>query len=254
MKFKQVPIYIVIPTYNESESINILLGEIFNLGLANTHVLIVDDDSPDGTSEIAEIFAENNKYSVAFLRRNAKEGLGTAYKDGFQEILRRICGKEAFVVQMDADLSHNPAYLPEMISMLRENDVVVGSRYYLDGGAVKKWSLYRKILSSGANRLIRLMSGLAVNDCTSGFKIFRSKVLKNIAWDDIRCVGFGFQIEVAMECQIKGFTVKECPIIFNARMSGYSKMSMSIIFEAVLKVTLKRLKVFKLIGRIKGHW
>ena len=86
MKFKQVPIYIVIPTYNESESINILLGEIFNLGLANIHVLIVDDDSPDGTSDIAEIFAENNKYSVAFLRRNAKEGLGTAYKDGFQEI------------------------------------------------------------------------------------------------------------------------------------------------------------------------
>ena len=251
MSNNHVPIHIVIPTYNEVENITMLLEGIFDLGLPNTHVLIVDDDSPDGTFEIAKAFAETNEYSVSLLRRNGKEGLGTAYRDGFCEVLRQISREEVVVVQMDADLSHSPVYLPEMISMLDESDVVVGSRYYEGGGSVKEWSLSRKILSIGGNWLIRFISGLAVCDCTSGFKIFRSTVLKNIVWEDIRCVGFGFQVEVAMECQNSGFIVKEYPIIFNDRMSGYSKMSISIVIEAMIKVTLKRLHFFGLMGILK---
>lgn len=248
-----VPIHIVVPTYNEVENITMFLGKIFDLGLPNTHVLIVDDDSPDGTFEIAKAFAETNGYPVSFLKREGKKGLGTAYMDGFREVLTQISEEDAIVVQMDADLSHSPLYLPEMISMLHESDVVVGSRYSEGGGSVKEWGLYRKMLSHGGNKLIRFISGLAVNDCTSGFKIFRSAVLKNIVWDNIRCVGFGFQIEVAMECQNGGFTVKEYPIIFNDRMSGYSKMSMLIIFEAILKVTLKRLHFLGLMGIVRGN-
>ena len=251
MNVNRIPVYVVVPTYNEAQSILVLLEEIFGLGIENIHVLIVDDNSPDSTAKVAQCYARNNRLSVSILNRPTKKGLGTAYVEGFKEVLRGLPEEEVFVVQMDADMSHSPRYLPNMIDLLARNDVVVGSRYCQGGGSDENWSVYRKGLSTGGNWAIRFVSGLKVNDCTSGFKVFRSHVLKDIVWDEIRCSGFGFQIEIAMQCENQGFRIQEYPIIFNDRVSGDSKMSIAIILEAIYKIICGRFKIFKVIKFLK---
>ena len=246
-----VPVYVVVPTYNEAQSILVLLEEIFDLGIENIHVLIVDDNSPDSTAKVARRYAYNNGFSVAILDRPTKKGLGSAYVEGFKEVIQGLDGEEGFIVQMDADMSHSPSYLPSMIDLLANNDVVVGSRYCQGGGSDEKWSLYRKGLSAGGNWAIQFISGLKVNDCTSGFKVFKSQVLKDICWDEIHCSGFGFQIEIAMQCESLGFTIQEYPIIFNDRVSGDSKMSTAIVLEAIFKIIFGRFKNFKIIKFMK---
>ncbi len=253
MQVNKFPVHVVVPTYNEAQNISILLDKIFGLTLDNIHVLIVDDNSPDNTAAVAESYAESKNFSVSILKRDRKSGLGTAYIDGFQEVIGQLSGEEGFVVQMDADLSHDPKYIPKMIELLNENDVTVGSRYYQGGGSGEEWVLYRKLLSGGGNKLIRFVSGLRVKDCTSGFKVFRSEVLRKISWSRIRCIGFGFQVEIAMQCQNKGFRIQEHPIIFNDRTAGDSKMTTSIIFEAILKITLARFGSFRLIQRFRSN-
>ncbi|MFL2759695.1 MAG: polyprenol monophosphomannose synthase [Dehalococcoidia bacterium] len=253
MQANNSPVHIVVPTYNESENISILLDEIFGLDLNNIHVLIVDDNSPDNTADVAKFYAESNGFSVSILRRDRKSGLGTAYIEGFRQVILQLSQKEGFVVQMDADLSHDPKYILKMIEILNENDVAVGSRYYRGGGSNEEWGLYRKLLSECGNKLIRFVSGLKIKDCTSGFKVFRSQALKEICWNNIRCVGFGFQVEIAMQCQKNGFRIQEYPIIFNDRTAGDSKMSTAIIFEAILKITLARFSSFRLMRSFWGN-
>ena len=253
MNVNQVPVYVVIPTYNEAQSIPVLLKEILELGIKNINILIVDDNSPDGTAKVARCYARNNELSVSILSRPTKKGLGSAYVEGFKEVLLGLSEEEVFVVQMDADMSHNPSYLPGMIELLARNDVVVGSRYCQEGGSDEKWSVYRKGLSAGGNRAIRFVSGLKVNDCTSGFKIFRAHVLKDIFWDEIRCSGFGFQIEIAMQCENHDFRIQEYPIIINDRVSGDSKMSIAIVLEAIFKIICERFKIFKVIKFLKSN-
>ncbi|PZC44139.1 MAG: dolichol-phosphate mannosyltransferase [Chloroflexi bacterium] len=253
MNVDLVPVYVVVPTYNEAQSIPVLLREIFELGIKNINVLIVDDNSPDCTAKVARCYARDNGLSVSILNRRTKKGLGSAYVEGFKEVLLGHPEEEVFVVQMDADMSHNPSYLPSMIELLARNDVVVGSRYCQEGGSDEKWSVYRKRLSACGNWAIRFVSGLKVNDCTSGFKVFRMQVLKDISWDEIRCSGFGFQIEIAMQCENHDFRIQEYPIIFNDRVSGDSKMSISIVLEAIFKIICERFKIFKVIKTLKPY-
>ena len=192
---------IVTPTYNERKNIRELVSTLFELN-PDFHILVVDDSSQDGTAEIVEEL-QADCTNLHLLSRNEKGGLGSAYIAGFNFALER---DYEVIVQMDADMSHSPSYLPRMIDLLASNDVVVGSRYCQGGGSDENWSLYRKGLSAGGNWAIQFISGLKVNDCTSGFKVFKSQVLKDICWDEIHCSGFGFQIEIAMQCESLGFT------------------------------------------------
>lgn len=221
---------VVVPTYNESENLPELTERIFSLNLPRLSVLIVDDNSPDRTAETARRLSLQYKGAIQVLQRSMKSGLGTAYIEGFQSALAK--GYE-IIVQMDADLSHKPEYLPQMIDFLQEYDVVVGSRYIDKSGMGSEWGIHRKILSFCGNLGIRWVSGIQANDVTSGFKAFRTGTLKEIDWTKIRSSGFGFQAEVAFQCEKNGVKILEYPIVFDERTRGKSKMSFAIICETV---------------------
>ena len=221
---------VVVPTYNESENLPELTERIFSLNLPRLSVLIVDDNSPDHTAETARRLSLQYKGAIQVLQRRMKSGLGTAYIEGFQSASAK--GYE-IIVQMDADLSHRPEYLPQMIDFLQEYDVVVGSRYIDKNGMDSEWGIHRKILSFCGNLGIRWVSGIQAKDVTSGFKVFRTRILKEIDWTKIRSSGFGFQAEVAFQCEKNGVKILEYPIVFDERTRGKSKMSFAIICETV---------------------
>ena len=221
---------VVVPTYNESENLPELTERIFSLNLPRLSVLIVDDNSPDHTAETARRLSLQYKGAIQVLQRGMKSGLGTAYIEGFQSASAK--GYE-IIVQMDADLSHRPEYLPQMIDFLQEYDVVVGSRYIDKNGMDSEWGIHRKILSFCGNLGIRWVSGIQAKDVTSGFKVFRTRILKEIDWTKIRSSGFGFQAEVAFQCEKNGVKILEYPIVFDERTRGKSKMSFAIICETV---------------------
>ena len=221
---------VVVPTYNESENLPELTERIFSLNLPRLSVLIVDDNSPDRTAETARRLSLQYKGAIQVLQRRMKSGLGTAYIEGFQSASAK--GYE-IIVQMDADLSHRPEYLPQMIDFLQEYDVVVGSRYIDKSGMDSEWGIHRKILSFCGNLGIRWVSGIQAKDVTSGFKVFRTRILKEIDWTKIRSSGFGFQAEVAFQCEKNGVKILEYPIVFDERTRGKSKMSFAIICETV---------------------
>jgi len=221
---------VVVPTYNESENLPELTERIFSLNLPRLSVLIVDDNSPDHTAETARRLSLQYKGAIQVLQRRMKSGLGTAYIEGFQSASAK--GYE-IIVQMDADLSHRPEYLPQMIDFLQEYDVVVGSRYIDKSGMDSEWGIHRKILSFCGNLGIRWVSGIQAKDVTSGFKVFRTRILKEIDWTKIRSSGFGFQAEVAFQCEKNGVKILEYPIVFDERTRGKSKMSFAIICETV---------------------
>jgi dolichol-phosphate mannosyltransferase len=227
---------IVVPTYNERQNIERLISTLLEAG-PEVKVLIVDDNSPDGTAACVEAIASKNP-RVRILKRPGKMGLGSAYIAGFRDALAH--GAE-IVVQMDADFSHDPRHIPEFLRAIEDNDLVVGSRY-LNGVNVVNWPIERLLLSYFANVYTRIITGLPVHDATSGFKCFRRKVLETIDLDAIISDGYCFQIEMTFRSWRRGFRVSEIPIVFVERHSGTSKMSKHIIWEAIWKVWWFRLK------------
>ena len=228
---------IVVPTYNEADNLPLLAERLFSLDVPDMRLVIVDDNSPDGTAEVAWSLNEQYGNRLDLIERQSKNGLGTAYKVGFRHAIEQ--GAD-YVLQMDADLSHAPEYIPEFLKALEHADVVVGSRYTDGGGVDKEWRFRRHALSALANYGIRAVVGLKVKDSTTGFKAFRADALRTIDFDGFRCKGFGFQAEVAYACQRRGHRIVEYPITFYDRAHGESKLSLGIILEALWRLFLLR--------------
>jgi dolichol-phosphate mannosyltransferase len=227
---------VVIPTYNEAENIE----RIVPLVLAqdpDVHVLVVDDNSPDGTGAVVDRMKEGEP-RINCLHREGKGGLGSAYIAGFQWALANTDAQ--FVFEMDADFSHDPAAIPEFLEAIEDVDLVVGSRY-LNGITVINWPLSRLILSVGANIYAGVVTGLPLKDCTGGFKCFRRETLQALPLERVHSDGYSFQIELNWHVWKQGLRLKEIPIIFTDRVEGVSKMSRKIIFEAMWMVWRLRL-------------
>ena len=235
---------VVIPTYNERDNIEKLVTQILAQD-GGIHVLIVDDNSPDGTGEIADRIAAGTS-RVKVLHRAGKQGLGSAYREGFAIALQ---DQADYVVEMDADFSHDPQVLPTFIAKMQEADVVIGSRY-LNGVSVVNWPIRRLMLSYCASVYTRLITGLSLRDCTSGFKCFRRSVLEALDLSSVRSDGYSFQIEMNYRCAELGFRLAEVPIIFIDRHAGSSKMSKQIVREAIFMVW--KLKLGSLIRSLAG--
>ena len=233
---------VIIPTYKERENLVPLLKQIFSQGLP-LEVLIVDDNSPDGTGAVADQIAAADP-RVHVMHRPGKMGLGSAYVAGFRYALERDYDA-AF--EMDADFSHNPESLPEFLRELESADLVVGSRY-LHGVTVVNWPLKRLILSYGANVYSRVVTGVPLKDVTGGFKCFRRQVLEALDLSRVRSDGYGFQIEINYKAWRKGFRIKEIPIMFVDRRAGESKMNRKIVWEAAWMVW--RLRILDLLGAL----
>jgi dolichol-phosphate mannosyltransferase len=223
-------ITVVVPTYNERDNIETLAGMILSQD-ERVDILFVDDNSPDGTGDIADRLASSTS-RVKVLHRAGKLGLGSAYREGFRTALDN--GAD-YIVEMDADFSHDPEMLPLFIEKMSEYDLVIGSRY-INGVSVVNWPIRRLILSYCASVYTRLITGLHLSDCTGGFKCFRRNVLESLDLESIRSDGYSFQIEMNYRCHERGFRIGEIPIIFVDRHAGSSKMSKQIVREAVLMV------------------
>jgi dolichol-phosphate mannosyltransferase len=227
---------VVVPTYNESQNIGTVLERVLGSG-SGIEVVVVDDNSPDGTAGIVKRAMETNT-RLHLIERESKQGLGTAYIRGFKYAL----GTDAeLIMQMDADLSHDPKYIPEMLAASENWDLVIGSRY-VKGVNVVNWPIERLLLSYMANFYTRVITGMPVHDATAGFKCFRRSVLEAIDLDEVISDGYCFQIEMNFRAWRKGFRIGEVPIVFVDRHSGTSKMSKRIIWEAIYKVWLLRFK------------
>lgn len=229
LEYPKTGTIVVVPTYNEADNLEKIVGEVLKQP-ALVDLLIVDDNSPDGTGHIADALAQASESAgrVHVLHRPAKEGLGRAYLAGFAWALER--GYDA-VVEMDADLSHDPLYLPSMTEAAREADVVIGSRY-LNGISVINWPLRRILLSWAANWYVRTVTRLAVNDCTSGYRLYHRRVLEAVDLGSVRSNGYSFQVEMTFRAQIGGFRITEVPIIFTERRAGQSKLSKGVVWES----------------------
>jgi dolichol-phosphate mannosyltransferase len=229
------PAWLVLPTYNEAGNIEAFVEAALAKLPPTARVLIVDDNSPDGTGEIADRLAAQHE-SVTVLHRPHKEGLGPAYIAGFRQALE---GGAGLVLEMDSDFSHDPAYLPRLLEAGGRADLAIGSRY-VPGGGVGDWSVLRRAISRGGSAYARLVLGVRVNDLTGGFKCFRREVLEAIDLDSIRSRGYAFQVEMTYRAIQRGFTVVEVPIVFRERRTGTSKMDRSIVAEAAWRVPLLR--------------
>ena len=224
---------VVIPTYNEADNLPALIAELLTLGVPDLEILIVDDNSPDGTGQVAEDLAQHHAGRVHVLHRAGRLGLGTAYITGFGYALER--GAD-YVVQMDADFSHSPAYIPQFLQAIEGYDVVIGSRYVAGGSLDDKWGWGRYFLSWWANSVYtRLILGLRVKDATAGFKCWRRATLEGIGLDRVRSNGYVFQVEMAYLTEKLGYRFFEVPIHFEDRRIGRSKMSVPVKIEAALR-------------------
>jgi dolichol-phosphate mannosyltransferase len=226
---------ICIPTYNEQENIDRIVPAVLDRAPA-ANVLVVDDNSPDGTGEIADALAARDR-RVKVLHRAGKEGLGKAYLAAFEWALS---GSYDVIVEFDADFSHDPAYLPEMFERLKTADVVVGSRR-VPGGGVENWGAHRRLLSWGGSVYAKTVLQVPISDLTGGFNGFHRRCLETIDYSSIRSTGYAFQIETKYRCIKKGLKVVEIPILFPDRIRGTSKMSTNIMLEAMIQVLKLRL-------------
>jgi dolichol-phosphate mannosyltransferase len=222
---------VVVPTFNEAENIGKLLTEIFDLDIDGLEVIVVDDNSPDGTGKAVKNMMKNDQ-RIHLIERPEKMGLGTAYVAGFKYALSY--GAE-HIFEIDADFSHDPKMIPVFLKNTEKNDLVIGSRY-LNGISIINWPLRRLTLSLLANKYARLVTGMKLTDATSGFKCYRRKVLEAIDLEKVRSNGYSFQIEMKFKTHRKNFSIKEIPIIFVDRNFGTTKMSRKIVFEAIFIV------------------
>jgi dolichol-phosphate mannosyltransferase len=229
----QPQLMVVIPTYNEAENLPAMVGELLALDLPGLAILIVDDNSPDGTGRIADELAHRHLDRVQVIHRQGKLGLGTAYITGFKVALEQGADR---IVQMDADFSHSPSYIPQLMEATDEYDVVVGSRYVSGGSLDERWSWWRYFLSWWANSVYtRLILGVKVKDATAGFKCWRRATLEGIGLDRVRSNGYVFQVEMAYLTEKLGYRFLEIPIHFEDRRIGRSKMTVPVKIEAALR-------------------
>jgi dolichol-phosphate mannosyltransferase len=229
--------WVILPTYNEAENLERIVNAVLQQLRDSGRVLVVDDNSPDGTGAIADRLADSNE-SVSVLHRPRKEGLGPAYLAGFHVALDAGAQR---IVEMDADFSHDPAYLPKLIGTAEHYDLVIGSRY-VPGGGVTEWGPVRRFISRGGSSYARVALGLPIRDLTGGFKCFRREVLEMIDLDTIQSRGYAFQVETTYRAIRSGFRVVEIPIVFKDRADGTSKMSRSIVAEAMWRVPAMRFR------------
>jgi dolichol-phosphate mannosyltransferase len=229
--------WVILPTYNEAENLERIVNAVLEQLHDSDRVLVVDDSSPDGTGKIADRLADSNE-SVSVLHRPRKEGLGPAYLAGFHVALDSGAQR---IVEMDADFSHDPAYLPKLIGAAEHYDLVIGSRY-VPGGGVTEWGPVRRFISRGGSSYARVALGLPIRDLTGGFKCFRREVLETINLDTIQARGYAFQVETTYRAIRAGFRVVEIPIVFRDRADGTSKMSRSIVAEAMWRVPSMRFR------------
>jgi len=230
-------VWVILPTYNEAENLERIAGAVLENLPASGRVLIVDDNSPDGTGQIADRLAESSE-SIAVLHRKVKEGLGPAYLAGFHVALD--AGAER-IIEMDADFSHDPAFLPRLIEATERADLAIGSRY-VPGGGVTEWGAVRRFISRGGSAYARIALGLPTRDLTGGFKCFRREVLEAINLDTIEARGYAFQVETTYRAIRAGFRVVEVPIVFRDRRDGTSKMTKAIVAEAIWRVPAMRFR------------
>jgi dolichol-phosphate mannosyltransferase len=229
--------WVILPTYNEAENLERIVGAVLEQLPDSGRVLVVDDNSPDGTGEIADRLATEND-RIRVLHRERKEGLGPAYLAGFHVALDAGAQR---IVEMDADFSHDPAYLPKLIGAADHFDLVIGSRY-VPGGGVADWGPLRRFISRGGSAYARIALGLPIRDLTGGFKCFRREVLEAIQLDTIEARGYAFQVETTYRAIKAGFQVAEIPIVFKDRADGTSKMNRSIVAEAIWRVPAMRFR------------
>jgi len=219
---------VIVPTYNERENLEKLVTEL--LRLPRLHIMIVDDDSPDGTGQIGNALSAANPERVSVVHRTGARGLGLSYIDGMGRALRMGATE---VCQMDADLSHDPADVPRLLAATAQADLVIGSRY-VAGGRIENWPMRRRLLSAFANRYIRQITRLPINDCTTGFRCWRREALQRLPLDQILSDGYAFLVELIWEAQATGCRIAEIPITFVERREGVSKLSWRIIAESVV--------------------
>lgn len=235
---------IIIPTYNELDNIQLIIPTILNIRYKDSiDILVVDDNSPDGTASFVEEYSKTSEH-VKILKREKKMGLGTAYIAGFKYALKH--GYD-YIFEMDADFSHDPKEIKNFLKAIRDYDLILGSRY-VDGINVLHWPMSRLLLSYFANIYTRLVTSMPIKDATGGFKCFRRQVLEAIDLDKIKSNGYAFQIEMTFKAYKKGFKIKEIPIVFSDRVKGTSKMSKKIVREAVFLVW--KLRISSMFGRL----
>jgi dolichol-phosphate mannosyltransferase len=225
---------VVIPTYNEAKNLPALAAALFELGVNGLEILIVDDASPDGTGQMAEALAQQYAGRFHVLHRQGQRGLGNAYVQGFAWALAHDAD---YVIQMDADFSHSPDYIPQFLELIKAYDVVIGSRYVSGGSTDKHWSWWRQFLSWWANSVwVRLILGTKTHDATAGFKCWRRSALELIDLPRVRSNGYVFQVEMCYVSEKAGLRLKEIPIYFEDRRIGQSKMTVRVQLEAALRV------------------
>lgn len=232
-------IVIIIPTYNEVENIEVLVEKILALKLHNSKIIIVDDNSPDGTGKLADSLAKRHQGKITVIHRPGKLGLGTAHTDGFKIAASYVA---KVIITMDADLSHEPSVIPQMLNKLKSSDLVIGSRY-VEGGGIVGFPLWRLALSSIAQALCRFLLRIKVHDSTSAYRAYKKDALKKIRPETIKSDGYSYLIEVVYRAQKERLRVFEIPIIFKAREKGKSKVSQAEIAKAL--ATVFRLKFFQ---------
>lgn len=222
---------IIIPTYNERENIITLISELLRVMPADTRILVADDSSPDGTADLVRAYMVKDS-RVALTTRPGKLGMGSAYQAAFRKVLDE--GGDDIIVTMDADFSHNPKYVPELVRQCETSDLVVGSRYVL-GGGIENWELWRRALSWGGNLYVRIITGSPIRDCTAGFSAMRADFLRRVPFEKVKATGYAWWFTLRMMFYRRGARIKEIPILFTDRRLGKSKISTNIIYEGLIE-------------------